>query len=137
MLRENRDSSTLIVTIDNDKQEQEPNQDQDIVDLAYLTSVSTDSLPNQQTTIEQINRLSNNPNEIPQKWSEKGYEIDKTEGYKVGYRTGRGGKESSPTLKDENIYNDWYKQGYEDEYVRGYNDGWRKISPILTLHGNG
>lgn len=47
LLRENRDSSTLIVTIDNDKQEQEPNQDQDIVDLAYLTSVSTDSLPNQ------------------------------------------------------------------------------------------
>ncbi|MGV3080584.1 hypothetical protein ACEF07_00185 [Streptococcus dysgalactiae] len=48
MLRENRDSSTLIVTIDNDKQEQEPNQDQDIiVDLADLTSVSTDSLPNQ------------------------------------------------------------------------------------------
>lgn len=71
------------------------------------------------------------------KWSEKGYEIDKTEGYRGGYRTGRGGKESSPTLKDENIYNDWYKQGYEDEYVRGYNDGWRKISPILTLHGNG
>lgn len=141
MLRENRDSSTLIVTIDNDKQEQEPNQDQDIVDLAYLTSVSTDSLPNQQTTIEQINRLSNNPNEIPQKWSEKGYEIDKTEGYKVGYRTGRGGKESRPTLKDENIYitigiNKVMKMNmYEDIMTGG--ERLVQLVIILTLHGNG